>query len=408
MRKFLIITHAFPPFGGGGVQRMVKFATYLKREGWEATVVCPNHKNDSWLDFERMKEVSDIHTIRIGYRNIKNDPFVIKAFRKIYPVDSYLGWAFKVIRTLSKKDLSIYDIIFTSSPPSTTHLIGYILSRKANIKWVADFRDHYTLGPEYNAKWLKKNLDKKFERKIYQKSSAIILNTETNKNEILSKIKTADPMKMHVIYNGFDYQDLQQTDATLYWQQDSLTHYLYLGGLRGDKIDGAFYMTLAEALEQQPTLRDELKIHVIGDHSRKGNLIETLQISKYIDFLDPVPYNRVADYLANADGCITWQRSEPKYRGTIAGKFFDYIGMKKPVFSLGQDDGEIATILKKYRIGISANPENIKEAGKKFVEFHEKVKNNSFDYSNVSSPILNKFNRVGQSKQLATIFHSII
>lgn len=408
MKRFLIITHAFPPFGGGGVQRMVKFATYLKQEGWEATVVCPNHKNDSWLDFERLKEIDNIETIRIGYRNIKDDPFLLKAFRKIYPIDSYLGWALEVVKTLRKQDLSLYDIILTSSPPSTTHLVGLILSENFNIKWVADFRDHYTLGPEYNARYMKKFLDKKFEKQIYKKADAIILNTETNKEEILEEIKGADESKIHVIYNGFDHADLTQTDFSLHWNKDLIKHYLYLGGLRGDRIDGAFYKTLAAAFSEKKSLKDELKIHVIGDHSRKGDLFTTLGIADVVEFLDPVPYNRVADYLKNADGCLTWQTSQPKYRGTIAGKFFDYLGMKKPVFSLGQDDGEIAKILHQYQIGISVNPQDITLAANKFIEFHEKVKNNFFDYSDVNTLSLNKFNRVEQSKQLGGIFNSLI
>jgi len=403
-----MVTHAFPPFGGGGVQRMVKFATYLKEQGWQATVVCQNHKNDSWLDFERLKEIEGIDTIRIGYRNIKDDPFVIKAFRKIYPIDSYLGWAFKVVKTLKKKDLSQYDVVLTSSPPSTTHLIGLYLSKNSNIKWVADFRDHYTLGPEYKATGIKKMIDRKFEKKIFEKASAIILNTNTNKEEVIESFSQLDLNKFHVIYNGFDYIDLQQSEFTLDWREDNLKHYLYLGGLRGDRIDGAFYKTLAAAFDKNKSLRKELKIHIVGDHSRKGDLFKSLGIADAVEFLDPVTYNRVADYLKSADGCLTWQTPEPKYRGTIAGKFFDYIGMKKPVFSLGQDNGEIAKILNEYQIGITVNPQDISQAADKFIEFHERVKNNFFNYSGVNDSFLNKFNRVEQAKQLASIFNSFI
>lgn len=407
MKKFLIIAHAFPPFGGGGVQRIVKFATYLKENGWEATVVCPDIRKDSWLDFERLKEVENIDTIRVGYKNLRNDATWKKVIRKFYPIDAFFGWAIQVMKVLKKKDFSDYDVVFTSSPPHSIHLVGWFLSRRFNLKWVTDFRDHFTLNPEYKASGVKKIIDKKFEKIIFKKASAIILNTDTNKEDVTLKFKGVAQDKIHVIYNGFDYADLRETGIPLDWSKDHFKHYLYLGGLRGDRIDGAFYETLAEAINRQPSLRNELRIHIIGNHSRKGDQIYSLGIADLFELSDPVAFNRVADYLKIADGCLTWQRSEPRYRGTISGKFFDYLGMQRPVFSLGQDDGEIARILKKYHIGISADPGDKKKASLKFIEFHEGVKKNSFNYSDIDSELLNKFNRVEQSNQLVEIFKSI-
>lgn len=407
MKKFLIITHAFPPFGGGGVQRMVKFATYLKKEGWEATVICPNEKNDSWLDLQGLEEVSSINIIRVGYRNMKNDPLLYRVIRRFYPADIYLGWAFKVIQKLKKQDLSAYKIIFTSGPPHSINLVGYMLARRFKLKWVADFRDHFTLGPEYAAGKIKGIIDKNFEKKILTNADAVILNTLTNQQEVLKHFEGLNINKIHTIYNGFDYNDLVTGHIKLNWP-DNKKKYFYLGGLRGDRIDGIFYKILKKAIELNSQLIHEIKIYVVGDYSRKGNLLNELGLKEMFEFHKPVAFNKVADYLINADGCLTWQRPEKKYKGTIAGKLFDYIGMRKPVFSIGQDNGEIAKILVPNNIGISANPDNINEAAVSFQMFHDKIKKNDFDYSSLGQSFFNKFNRENQAKELSAIFNSIV
>lgn len=406
MKKFLIITHAFPPFGGGGVQRMVKFSTLLKSYQWQATVVCPCEKNDSWLDYSQMELVKEIEQIRFGYRNLKNDSLIKRIIRRFYPIDVYFKWARQIIKLLLKKDLSEYKIILTSGPPHSVHLVGLVLSKKKNIKWVADFRDHFTLGPEYKAGKLKRLIDNCFERKILIKANAIIVNTATNKSEILERFRNADAKKIYAIYNGFDYNDLVKGKVTVNWNTNK-KNYLYLGGLRGDRIDGVFYKILSKAFSLTPELRNAIRIHVIGDHSRKGNVINELLLTDIFEFHDPVAFNEVADYLIKADACVTWQRREAKYKGTIAGKVFDYIAMQKPIFSVGQDDGEIANMIMPNNIGISADPDNIEDAAEKFQKFHDKVMRSEFSYSSLNSSFFEKYNRVNQAKELSIIFNSI-
>lgn len=402
-----MITHAFPPFGGGGVQRMIKFSALLPAYNWKASVVCPGVNDDSWLDYAQLDPVKDVEQIRTGYRNLKNDPIMKKIIRRFLPTDVYFNWAQQVVRLLMKKDLSKYEVILTSGPPHSVHHVGMILSKKRKMKWVADFRDHFTLGPEYRAGKIKTSIDNAFEKKILLKSNAVIVNTATNKNEILKKFHDVAANKIHVIYNGFDYNDLKKGKTQPNWPSDK-KNYLYLGGLRGDKIDGIFYATVKKSVEKNPQLRDEIKIHIVGDHSRKGNLINEFQIADMFEFEDAIAFNEVADYLEKADGCLTWQRPESKYKGTIAGKVFDYIGMRKPIFSIGQDEGEIAKIIVPNNIGVSANPGDIEKASEKFQEFHDKIGSAEFDYASLKDSFFDQYNRVNQVQDLVKIFNSII
>jgi len=406
-KKFLLLTHAFPPFGGGGVQRMAKFAVYLEKENWKATVVAPGESGDSWIDAARLKEVAEVEVIRIGKRNLKQDPIWTKIVRRFFPIDPYFQWAIAAWNLIRKYPKGKWQLIFSSSPPHSTHLAGMWIAKEMGIPWVADFRDHFTQGPEYKAGFFKQKSDHFFEGKFLKMASAIVVNTETNRKEILSKFPSVNPNKLHVIYNGFDLADLHQNHQKPEGFEKGLTHFLYLGGLRGDHIDGTFYHTLAKAIQFRPGIENRIRIHIVGDISRKGALPEKLGLNTCIRFSEPVAYNEVADFIAASDACLTWQRPNPRYKGTIAGKVFDYIGMRKSIFSLGQPDGEIASILTQYGIGISADPSDTGSAALAFLEFHDALLRGEFDYPKDSADFLSIFDRRRQASQLASLFSKL-
>lgn len=405
--NLLIITHAYPPKGGGGVQRIVKFAKYLKDFGWHATVVSPKGKNIPWVDEKRLNEVKNISSIKVPISNTGAD-LISKIKRKLIPIDAFYHWTNDVLNTLQETETTPFQLIFTSGPPHSVHLIGAKISKQFNLKWVADFRDHFTLSPEYKpSSFIHNYINKKFERKIYQYADGIITNTLTNKGDVFENFRNINKDKIHTIYNGYDHADLATSGKKINWSKDKV-NYIYLGGLRGDHIDGVFYKTLSNAIKQKPEIANELKIHILGDYSRKGDLIEKLNLSNIINLINYVPFDEVGDYLEAADAGITWQRDRIAYKGTVAGKVYDYIGKQLPIFSIGQDEGEIFNILNDHNIGISASPKELDKSGTQFLAFHKNIKANIYNYSEETQRTLDiKFNRYSQSKQLAEIFNTI-
>ena len=407
-QNFLMLAHAYPPFGGGGVQRISKFAVYLKEEGWDATVLAPNESSDSWIDQERMKEVSGVEVIRLGKRNLKNDPLYTRILRRFFPADAYFMWAVNAWKLIQNHPQKKWKLVLSSSPPHSIHLAGMWIARSLGIPWVADFRDHFTLGPEYRAGFIKRKADLFLERQFLKNADALILNTETNRRELLRRFPEADPQKIHVIYNGFDHQDLVLSpDQPPGFEDRTRCHLLYLGGLRGDHIDGTFYHMLAQAIRLRPGLEKKLLVHIVGDVSRKGSLADSLGLNSCMVFSEAVAYNKVADFIHAADACLTWQRPSPRYKGTIAGKLFDYIGMQKPVFSLGQKDGEIAGILSRFKIGLSADPAEPEAAAREFLHFLDALEAGEYRYPEGAGDFLSIFDRRSQSAQLAAVFNHI-
>jgi glycosyltransferase involved in cell wall biosynthesis len=404
--KILIIARAFPPMGGGGVQRIVKFSIYLAELGWDVTVCAPSLENASWIDETRYKELKDIKIIRIKENKI-NSGFSGKIGRKFKFFDSFNSWAQKVQHYFSKSDNFEYDYVLTSGPPHSIHKIGLELKKKYGFIWISDFRDHYTLGPGYNAiTKLHAKIEKSFEQNIYTNSDLILTNTETNRKEIIKKFEVNPVLKVVSIYNGYDYNDLKVTDETPDFDKNKI-NLIYLGGLRGDSIDGYFYRMLKLAYDKDQALINGIKINMVGDLTRKGKLIETLKIEHLFKNFDAIAFDKVGDFIKSSNGCLTWQNPNEAYKGTIAGKVFDYIGLKKPIFSLGQPNSELDIIINNNKMGIHTDVSKLENAADDFIKFIKNLKLYDKAYDEMDDEFYNSLNRRNQVNELNKLLKKI-
>ncbi|PID69818.1 MAG: hypothetical protein CR985_03800 [Flavobacteriales bacterium] len=406
-KKILIISRAFPPKGGGGVQRMVKFSVYLEQLGWDVTVCTVKGDNFRWNDKSRIKELHKVKIIRVKEAVYKLTPFN-RVISKLSFYDFYNSWANNVIKYFIANDNFNYDYVLTSGPPHSVHNIGIKLKKKFKFYWISDFRDQFTLGPTYNPmSSFHRKYDELVEQNIYELSDLIITNTEINKIEILDKFIIKPNSKVVSIYNGYDFEDLKKTDFIPDFDKNKI-NLLYLGGLRGDHIDGYFYRMLKIAYDDNPTLISKVKINLVGDLSRKGDLIEKLGIGKLFKYYKAVSYDKVGDYIKVADGCLTWQHPNIGYRGTIAGKVFDYFGFKKPIFSLGQKKSELDVIINSHKIGVHTDVNNLERSALDFIDFIENMEKYSENYLKLSNTYHNSFNRKNQAKTLNDILLSAL
>ncbi|QCX38819.1 glycosyltransferase family 4 protein [Aureibaculum algae] len=401
-KKILIISRAFPPKGGGGIQRMVKFSVYLEQLGWDVTVCTIKGANFSWTDESRIKELDKVKIIRITEDVYKSSLFnKVKSRLKFH--DFYNDWANDVVTYFSNKEDFEYDYVLTSGPPHSVHNIGINLKKKFNFFWISDFRDQYTLGPTYRpVTFLHRKHNQKLEQKIYSLSDLIITNTEVNRIESSEVFKIEPSSKVVSIYNGYDFEDLKETGFIPEFDKEKI-NLLYLGGLRGDHIDGYFYKMLKIALVKKPNLLNNIVINLVGDLSRKGDLIEKLELGKFFKPYNAVSYDKVGDYIKASDGCLTWQHPNNGYRGTIAGKVFDYFGFKKPIFSLGQTKSELDTIINGHNIGVHTDVNNLSNSANDFIKFIDNLKSYSENYNDLSYDYYDSFNRRTQVNVLNEI-----
>ncbi|MCW8848507.1 MAG: glycosyltransferase, partial [Melioribacteraceae bacterium] len=244
MRRVLIIAYYWPPAGGAGVQRVLKYAKYLPQFGWEPVILTVNSPDSPIEDLSLLDDISPNTKV---YKTKALEPFNLykkitgkKTDEKIssdilvdktkssfaekvsrwirlnvFIPDAKIGW----IPYAVKKGMKIIEeenieLIFSSSPPHTVQVIGQKLANKSKLKWVADFRDPWLELIHYQAnKRLKfvQNYEAKLEKKVLVQADSLITVSAAIKKMFFNKTNRTD---VHVIPNGFDESDITVTQST--------------------------------------------------------------------------------------------------------------------------------------------------------------------------------------------------
>ena len=385
---------------------MVNFATALQQYGWEPTVITPD-VNDGWMDSERLSQIDGVEVVRTGSMSRQKRTLVQKVAGRLVPLDPHFPWAFKALKAASKLEPSRFDLVFTSGPPHSVHYAGLRLSRKFNLKWVADFRDPYTLAPEYRAfSPLNFLSDRYFEKQIYRHADFVVTNTRTNRREVLQKFDAVDPGKLVTINNGFDERELVDGGLESPWTGEKLKplNYVYLGGLRGYGIDRYFFEGLREALASQPQVADEFAIRIVGDVRHQSDIVRELVDQGIVTLHAPVDSGTIGSVLARSDAGLIWHRNDTRYHGQIPQKFFEYFGSRTPIFYVGPKNNEVGKVCRRFDVGVVAEPVSVNEVADGFLNFHRRIQNQELDYSKCPERLFSQFSRPEHAKKLACVF----
>ena len=233
MRHLLIIAYDFPPRGGGGVQRTLKFAKYLPEFGWNVTVVCPDwtgHAGSRTDDGFLGQLPPDVTVVTTGspppdplkplWRIVKRLPRgwkVLPQLKSNFAYPDHAGpWstpAFDTASTLLQRGQ--YDALYTTSPPATAHCVGLKLKTRFNLPWVVDLRDPWSDNPLADGRmwrW-RRRIDRALERRVLEAADVIIANTEANRSSLLRR-HSLGPEKVVTIPNGYDEADFADYPPT--------------------------------------------------------------------------------------------------------------------------------------------------------------------------------------------------
>jgi glycosyltransferase involved in cell wall biosynthesis len=374
MNKVLIVTYYWPPSGGAGVQRWLKFSKYLPEFGWEPIIltVDPDYAAYPVTDFSLRDDLPSsikVHsTPAINYFSIyKNDKSKIpsagfanstdnsvkgKLLRFVrgnfFLPDPRRGWnkyAFKKACELIETEDIHY--IITTSPPHSTQLIGLKIKKKyPDIKWIADLRDPWTDIYYYNQFYptrLSKTIDKRFETSVLRNADRIFTVGNSLKELFASKVNGISN-KIEVITNGYDEADFTGAQG-ITPRRFTIT---YVGTLSDNyPVEG-----LLPALK---TLHDsgiDFILRFVGTVSeRTRNLIKSQIPEKYLVFLPYVPHNEAINFMLESSLLILIIPLHQSSKSIITGKIFEYLASGKPILRLGPVDGDAAEIINRCNAG---------------------------------------------------------
>lgn len=374
-KKLLIITYYWPPAGGPGVQRWLKFVKYLPDFGIQPIVYIPENPTYPIVDEALVNEVSDKaiivkHKIFEPYQlasffsknktkkissgiipNKKKQSFLDKTFLwirgNLFIPDARIFWVKPSVSYLEKYILEHHiDTIVTSGPPHSLHLIGFELKEKLNVKWFADFRDPWTTIGYHKALRLSNyaaNKHKALEHKVLNAADTIIVTSKTTKAEF--QAITSKPIA--VITNGYDTEEVaKQTLDTKF----SLAH---IGSFLSERNPLILWESLVELLHEIPDFKAHLEIKLIGAVSQE--VLETISqygLNEYVNNLGYVSHTEAIAHQRNSQVLLLIEIDSQDTKSIIPGKLFEYMVSDRPIVAIGPKDSDFAEIITNTNTGV--------------------------------------------------------
>ena len=384
MKRVLIISYYWPPTGGSGVQRWVKFAKYLPSEGWQPVIYTPENPEqlavDASLEAEVPAEAEVIRrrilepygiykkllrrsghskeAVEVNPVNAQNKSFVQKVAMWVrgnfFRPDPRCLWITPSVKFL-KKYLEEHpvDLIVSTGPPQSMHLIGRRLSLETGIPWIADFRDPWTkifYFKHLSMTRATKRWHHKMEKKVLDDATAVVAVSPLVQQEF--QAMTLTPVEL--ITNGYDECDFPagkcEEAAGGPGREFTITH---TGLFAADGNPTVLWEVLAEKCRKDDEFRKALKIKLIGktDEQITASLKEA-GLSGNVINMGYQLHAKAIEEQRKASLLILPLRKEPEYKAVLPGKLFEYLASWRPVLGIGQTDGAMSMILNSTKTGI--------------------------------------------------------
>ncbi len=368
MKRVLIVTYYWPPTGGSGVQRWVKFSKYLPGYGWQPVIYTPENPEQLAFDESLLRDIPEEAEV-IKTRIV--EPYGIyrkllgKKTREVNPVNSRkkglaarismwirgnlfvpdprILWVRPSVKYLKKylKEHPV-DVVVTSGPPQSMHLIGLGLKKALGIKWIVDFRDPWTEMFYYKHLGLSKCADRKqhkLEQQVLDSADRIIAVTPFVQKEFREKTNTP----VELLTNGFDECDFRQERTK---RTDGKFRIVHTGLFAADGDPDRLWEALSELCRDDGSFAEKLEIRLAGKtDSAILDSIKAHGLEDNLTDLGYLPHDEIVREQQAADILILPLRKEPEYAKVYPGKIFEYMASNRPVLGIGVSDGASALLL---------------------------------------------------------------
>jgi glycosyltransferase involved in cell wall biosynthesis len=431
MKKVLIITYYWPPSGGAGVQRWLKFVKYLREFGWEPLVYTPENPEAPATDNSLLKDIpSNLIVIKqaiwepynlykrfigqkkeekinAGFLTEKKRPGLAEKISVWIRGNWFIPDARKFWIKPSAKFLSAYlkknpvDVIVSTGPPHSMHLIALELKKKLNIPWLADFRDPWTTIDFYDKLMLTKSSDRKHKRLELEvlKNADKVVTVSWNWSKDFKKILNRE---IDVITNGFDEDDFPKDKPELD-KKFSISH---IGAMNKDRNPDQFWKALSELVKENDHLKKSLLIRLIGKND--FSVMESIQENGLSDFTETtsyLPHNEVLLKICSSQILLLPLNNTPNIMGIIPGKLFEYLSAKRPVLAIGNSKGDSARIIHESNAGEVYDFTDKKGMKYEINKMFEQYQNNRL---NVTGTGIEKYSRKNKTAELALALNSFL
>jgi glycosyltransferase involved in cell wall biosynthesis len=375
--RLLLIAFYFPPAGGGGVQRTLKFCRHLPEFGVDVDVLAPTDPKWFAVDEALLGEIPQTTTVhrtpflgpRSSFRGdaLRGTSGVRRAavharyaYERALVPDKAAPWGLTAVpaavRIVRRRRI---DAIMTTSPPASVHLVGAATAAATRVPWVADLRDSWLDHPhrDYERRGLraKRAVERRMARTVARRADAIVAVTEP----IAAEMRALDaraPRKTHVIGHGVDLDDFAGIDHSP-GERFTIVH---TGAFFGQRSPRAFLTGLRDLLQRRPDLRGRVRARFVGDlrpadrdWARALGIDDAWEETGFVPFRDAVAAQRAADALL-----LLIPRNNGRGDTIVSGKVFEYLAARRPVLAAVPPGGAAAALVRAAGAGEAVDPDD--------------------------------------------------
>lgn len=429
-KKVLIITYYWPPSGGAGVQRWLKFAKYLPEFGVEPVIYTPSNPEIPVEDYSLLEDIpSDLKVIQ---RKIVEPYSFYKIFTgksqkqkvnagfiqenkktgflesiavwirgNLFIPDARKFWIKPSVRFLKKylKENPV-DAIITTGPPHSMHLIGMQLKNEIDIPWIADFRDPWTKVDYYHLLKIGKRADKKhrkLEQKVIQSADTVL----TVSQSWAKDLQQLGGINVKIITNGYDASDFKNIPN----QVDDEFSIVHIGTIHKERNPHNLWIALNDLVSSIPDLKENLKIQLIGKVD--FSVLEDINKNKLGDFTERISYLPHKDIPARMMCSRVLLLLISRFSGSsgmIPGKVFEYIASGRPVLMIGDSKGDTSRLIKEIGVGKVCDYDHLEEIKTTIMDLFQNYQHKKDFFATKD---IAKFERKELTKTLAELINAL-
>lgn len=429
-KRVLILTYYWPPSGGSGVQRWLKFAKYLPEFGWEPIIYTAENPEYPVIDTSLEAEVPEGLTvlkqpifepydfykkfmgqkksekIQTGFITDKKLTFKEKLARFIrgnfFIPDARILWVRPSVAFLSKwiKENPV-DVIISTSPPQSIHLIGLTLKKMTGLPWMADFRDPWTrvfyfdelrLTPVSGRKHLR------LEKQVLSSADKVLVTSR----DLATDFKSLYNRDYSLLTNGFDKEVLGHEAPTSPDPEFVISH---IGSFMPTMNHLALWTALKEIWEEIPGFRDDFRLRLIGkvDQSVKA-AITSAGLEGNLELVDYVPHAEVIKLQQRSQVLLLSLPKAPNADLVVPGKLFEYMASGRPVLCLSYPGGHPESIVESTQCGRVASFEDKEKIKEIVLKYYQAYKGEGLKSKSIG---IEKYSRRGLTQSLSEILFEI-
>lgn len=435
MIHLLIVTYYFPPSGGPGVQRVLKFVKYLREFDVRPVVLTVENGDFPVRDESLLNEIPpDVRVYRSKifepykfYRKLTgkpaNTPVDVNNIPKpgekrsamehfsefvrsnFFIPDARIGWLPSAVamgeRIIQSERI---DCLYSSSPPYTAALIARALKRKTCLPWIAGFRDPWTGFLSTPTRYgIAKKIDERLERSVYAECDRLEVAWLGIAKDFQRKYPDIDAAKSLHIENGFDEADIPSAQFT---RNEKFT-VCYAGSMYGKRSPERFLDAVRALVDKGKVDPKNIELKFIGRFGANiMPLFEDPTLKSAIVVKPYMPHSESVLELLKSDALLLVVDDSSDSAEIVPGKVYEYIGTKRPIIALAPE-GAIATLIRETQSGTVANFQSQSEIEQAFLKYYTRFWAGETLWEG-DAEVIKKYTRREAAKKLATLARQLV